>query len=52
MNDDERLTDEELYNQINEKTNYMLSDEEIKMIFKLIRDRQDEIDKMLEEKEK
>lgn len=52
MNDDERLTDEELYNQINEKTNYMLSDEEIKMMMKIIRDRQDEIDKMLEEKEK
>lgn len=52
MNDDERLTDEELYNQINEKTNYMLSDEEIKMMMKIIRDRQDEIDKMFEEKEK
>ena len=52
MNDDERLTDEELYNQIKKKTNHMLSDEEIKMMMKIIRDRQDEIDKMLEEKEK
>lgn len=52
MNNDERMTDEELYNQINEKTNYILSDEEIKMMMKIIRDRQDEIDKMLEEKEK
>lgn len=52
MNNDERLTDEELYNQINEKTNHMLSDEEIKMMMRIIRDRQDEIDKMLEEKAK
>lgn len=51
MNNDERMTDEELYNQINEKTNYVLSDEEIKIIFKLIRDRQDEIDKSIEEQE-
>ena len=52
MENNERMTDEELYNQIIEKANYKLSDEEIKMMMKIIRDRQDEIDKMLEEKEK
>lgn len=48
MNNDEHISDEELYNQINEKTNYMLSDEEAKIIFDIIRNFQDEVDKKTE----
>lgn len=51
MNNNERISDEELYNQINEKTNYMLSDEEAEIVFDIIRNFQDEVDKKTEEKE-
>lgn len=50
-NDKTTISDEELYNQINEKTNYMLSDEETEMIFKLIRDFQNDGDKKREKQE-
>ena len=51
MENNERMTDEELYNQIIEKANYKLSDEEIQMIFKLIKGLQNEIKKKKEKQE-
>ncbi len=51
MENDGRISDEELYNQINEKTNYMLSDEEAEMIFRLIRNFQNDVDKKIEKQE-
>ena len=51
MENNERMTDEELYNQIIEKANYKLSDEEIQMIFKLIKGFQNEVDEKKEKQE-